>query len=37
MGPRRRERPVVRWEDRMKEYMHERVADRGGRIELAKR
>ena len=30
-GPRRRGVPVVRWKDRVKEeYMHERVADRGG-------
>ena len=36
-SPRRRGRPVVRWKDRVKEYMHERVADRGGEIELAKR
>ena len=36
MGPRRRGRPVVRWKDRVKEYMHERVADRGGGIELVK-
>ena len=28
-GPRRRGRPVVRWKDRVKEYMHERGADRG--------
>ena len=34
-GPRRR-RPVVRWKDRVKEYMHERVADREG-IELARK
>ena len=26
----RRGRPVVRWKDRVKEYMHEKVADRGG-------
>ena len=36
-GHRRRVRPVVRWKDRVKEYMHERVADRGGRIEQARR
>ena len=28
--PRRRGRPVVRWKDRMKEYLPERVADRAG-------
>ena len=27
--PRRRGRPVVRWKDRVKEYMHERVGGRG--------
>ena len=32
-GPRKRGRPVVRWKDRVKEYMHERVADRGGGID----
>ena len=31
IGSWRRGRPVVRWKDRVKEYMHERVADRGGR------
>ena len=31
VGP-RRGRPVVRWKDRVKEYMHERVADRGERL-----
>ena len=30
-GPRRRGRPVVRWKDRVKEYMHESVDDRRGR------
>ena len=35
VGPRRRGRPVVRWKNRVKEYMHERVADRGGGIEIA--
>ena len=29
-GSRRRGRPVVRWKDRVKEYMHERGADRSG-------
>ena len=33
-GPWRRGRSAVRWKDRVKEYMHERVADRGGGIEL---
>ena len=28
-SPRRRRRPVVRWKDRVKEYMHEKGADRG--------
>ena len=32
----RRGRPVIRWKDGVKEYMHERVADRGGGIELAR-
>ena len=36
-GPRRRGRPVVRWKDRVKEYMHERVAGRGRGIEQARR
>ena len=35
--PSRRGRPVVRWKDKVKEYLHERVADRGGGIELARR
>ena len=30
---RRRVRSVVRWKDRVKKYMHQRVADRGGGIE----
>ena len=25
----RRERPVVKWRDRVKEYIHEKVSDRG--------
>ena len=33
----RRGRSVVRWKDRVKEYMHERVADREEGIEPAKR
>ena len=28
VGSRRRGRPVVRWKDRVKEYMHERAADK---------
>ena len=32
-----RRRPVVRWKDRVKEYMHERVADRGRGIEQTRR
>ena len=32
----RRGGSVVRWKDRVNEYMHERVADRGGGIELAR-
>ena len=35
VGLRRREKPVVRWKDWVKEYMHERVADRWEEIELA--
>ena len=35
--PRRKGRPLVTWTDRVKEYMHEGVADRGGGIELARR
>ena len=36
-GPRRRGKPVARWKDRVKEYMHERVAGRGRGIELVRR
>ena len=36
-GSRRRGKPVVRWKDRIKEYMHERVTDRGGGLEQARR
>ena len=36
MGPRRRERPAVKW-NRVKKYMHERVADRWGGTELARK
>ena len=35
---RRRERPIVRWKDGMKEYVYERVADSVvGGIELTRR
>ena len=30
---RRRGSPVVRWMDKVKEYMHERAADRGRGVE----
>ena len=33
---RRKGRPLVRWKDKVKECMHDRVADRGGGIEQAK-
>ena len=36
-GPRRRGRSVVRWKNRMKEYMHERVADRREGIKQERR
>ena len=36
-GTRRKERPAVRWKDRVKKYMHEIVTDRGEGIELASR
>ena len=32
-----RGRPVVRWNDKVKEYMHERSADRGGGLEQARK
>ena len=35
--PRRKRRPVVRWRNRVKEYMHERVANGGREIKLARR
>ena len=35
VDPMRRGRPVVRWKDRVKEYMYERITDRWGGIELA--
>ena len=37
VGPRRRGRTVVRWKHRMKEYKHERVADRDEELEQARR
>ena len=36
-SPRRRGRPVVRWKDRVKKYMDEKVADTGRGIELTRR
>ena len=36
-GPRRRGRPLVRWKDMIKEYMHQGSAYRGGRFEQARR
>ena len=33
----RRERPAIRWKERIKEYVHERVADRGGEFEQARK
>ena len=36
MGPGRRGRPVVRWKDSVKEYIHEIIIERGGGIELAR-
>ena len=35
-GPRRRDRSVLKYKDRIKEYMHETVAEKG-RIRLARR
>ena len=35
-GPRRRGRPVVRWKDRVKEYIHEKGTDRRGRLKQAR-
>ena len=35
-GPRRRGRPVVRWNDRVKAYMYERSADKGWEFEQAR-
>ena len=32
-----RGRPVKRWKNRVKEYRNERVADRGGGVELTRR
>ena len=36
-GSRRRGKPVVRWKDRVKEYMHEKVTNRGEDVTLARR
>ncbi len=36
-GPDRRGRPFGRWKDRVKEYMSERGATRGGSLEQARR
>ena len=36
VNPMRIGRPLVRWKDRVKEYIHERVADRVGGFELAR-
>ena len=33
----RRGRPAVRWKHKVKEYMHKRGHDRGGRLEQARR
>ena len=35
-GPSRRERALVKWKDRVKEYMHKRGADRGEGFEQAR-
>ncbi len=37
VGPNSRRRPPGRWRDRVKEYMCERGATRGGRLDQAKR
>ncbi len=37
MGPNNRGRPPVRWRDRVKEYIRERGATRGGGLDQAKR
>ncbi len=37
VGPNSRGRPPVRWRDRAKEYICERGATRGGRLDQAKR
>ena len=36
-GPRKRGMPVVRWKDRAKNYIHEKIADRGRGIELSRK
>ena len=35
--PRERVRPIIRWKDSVKKYMHKRVGDRVRWIELARR
>ena len=35
-GPWTRERPVVRWKDRVRAYIQEKGADRGERLELTR-
>ena len=35
--PRSRRKPVLRWKDKLKEYMHASVADKEEGIELARR
>ncbi len=37
MGPNSRGRPLVRWRDRVKKYMCERGATRGGGLDQARR
>ncbi len=37
VGPNSRGRPIVRWRDRVKEYMCERSAIRGGGLDQARR
>ena len=36
-GPSRRGRPILRWKDRIKEYMHEGGANRGRGLERVRR
>ena len=35
--PKRRGRPVVRWKDRVNEYTHERIGDRGRGLQQARK